>query len=87
MATFSDCPGKKHREGELLVFGRMEQEPVAKHEHLALLQQGTSVWNEWRKRNSDIRPELRGANLLGADLGGADLRGADLFGQPLSGQT
>jgi uncharacterized protein YjbI with pentapeptide repeats len=58
---------------------------VANDEHLGLLQEGAAMWNDWRKRNADIRPELRGANLLGVDLGGADLRGADLFGATLAG--
>jgi uncharacterized protein YjbI with pentapeptide repeats len=58
---------------------------VANDEHVALLLQGTATWNEWRERNPDVVPNLRGADLSGADLIGADLRGADLSDADLSG--
>jgi uncharacterized protein YjbI with pentapeptide repeats len=53
-------------------------------EHLKLLKQGAEVWNQWRTKNPDIQPDLRGAGLRGAGLRGADLRGADLGGADLS---
>lgn len=56
--------------------------------HSVLLKKGVEVWNEWRQRHPDLKPDLRqallvhaklsGANLCGADLEGAQLKGADL---------
>jgi len=54
-------------------------------EHLAILNQGVDVWNEWRVDNRDIVPDLREANLFKADLRGADLGGANLTGVNLPG--
>jgi uncharacterized protein YjbI with pentapeptide repeats len=68
-------------------------------EHLSTLKFGSSVWNQWRKENPGVVPDLRGAhfkegrfsraNLSGADLslayfGRADLTGADLRNANLS---
>jgi uncharacterized protein YjbI with pentapeptide repeats len=59
---------------------------VANDEHLALLRQGTAIWNEWRARNSDVQPDLREADLRSAKFGrttaqgAANLRRADLAG-------
>jgi hypothetical protein len=36
---------------------------MANAEHLALLQQGTAIWNDWRIRNPGSLPDLRQANL------------------------
>jgi uncharacterized protein YjbI with pentapeptide repeats len=47
-------------------------------EHLKLLKQGVEVWNQWRRENPDIRPNLSGADLEGADLSGVDLNWANL---------
>jgi uncharacterized protein YjbI with pentapeptide repeats len=52
-------------------------------EHVAILKQGIDAWNEWRKENPAIQPDLRRADLSGmdlieADLANSDLRGADL---------
>jgi uncharacterized protein YjbI with pentapeptide repeats len=58
---------------------------VANNEHLALLRQGSVIWNEWRRSNPDIRADLRWAGLADADLTGADLHGADLHGAYLDG--
>jgi hypothetical protein len=62
-----------------------ERERVANNEHLALLRQGSVIWNEWRERNSANPPDLSVADLSGADLSGADLSGANLSGADLSG--
>ena len=51
---------------------------MANEEHLALLRQGVKVWNEWRKTNLEIKPNLRGADLNRANLSEANLNGADL---------
>ena len=41
---------------------------MANSEHLAILRQGVMVWNQWRKNNPEIIPDLRGVDLRGADL-------------------
>jgi uncharacterized protein YjbI with pentapeptide repeats len=56
---------------------------VANDEHLALLRQGSVIWNEWRKRNRVDLPHLASADLRNADLIGADLSRADLSGADL----
>ena len=58
---------------------------MANDEHVALLKKGVDAWNAWRDKNSDIRPDLFGANLTGAYLGGPNLSGADLVGANLTG--
>jgi hypothetical protein len=63
---------------------------MANDEHVALLKQGVTAWNAWRKANPDIEPDLNTANLFMANLAGADLRGvnlmrANLLGANLSG--
>ena len=50
---------------------------MADEEHVALLKRGGG-WNQWRKANPDIKPDLDGANLSGANLDGAYLGGANL---------
>ena len=57
---------------------------MANEEHVAILKKGVAAWNEWRRENPDIRPNLSGANLRRAHLYGADLRGADLSRADLS---
>jgi hypothetical protein len=49
---------------------------MANKEHLEILKQGVKAWNEWRKDNPYIMPDLRWANLRGYDLSRYDLRGA-----------
>jgi hypothetical protein len=61
---------------------------MANRQHLGILKQGALPWNEWRKKNPDVRPDLReaglteanlrGANLSRVNLGGAELGSADL---------
>jgi uncharacterized protein YjbI with pentapeptide repeats len=58
---------------------------VANDEHLALLRQGSATWNEWRKRNPEVKLDFREADLSGADLTAANLYRADLFAANLSG--
>ena len=38
--------------------------------HLRQLRQGVATWNGWRRVWSDLRPNLRGANLNGLALPG-----------------
>ena len=58
---------------------------MANEEHLAILKQGVGVWNQWRRENPLIQPDLSEENLREADLSGADLSGADLHGVDLHG--
>src|SRR5262245_2103477 len=58
---------------------------MANDEHVTLLKQGADAWNAWRDENSDIRPDLYGANLSRANLGGANLNGAILLEAKLVG--
>lgn len=56
---------------------------MANEQHLRILKQGVEAWNQWRKENPKLRPDLSGANLRRANLTGADLVGADLSGANL----
>ena len=51
---------------------------MAKQAHLDIIRQGVALWNQWRKDNSGVEPELAGADLSRFDLSGADLSEADL---------
>ena len=51
---------------------------MANEEHLALLRQGVTIWNEWRKRNPRDRPDLSRARLDETFLFNANLSEADL---------
>ena len=51
---------------------------MANPKHLKILEQGVEGWNQWRKENTDVRPDLIEASLSGADLSEADLIGAHL---------
>jgi hypothetical protein len=39
---------------------------MANDEHVALLKQGVTAWNEWREENPYIDPNLGGAGLINA---------------------
>ena len=57
---------------------------MANEEHVEILRQGVKIWNEWRKKNPDIEPNLTWAELGGANLEGANLEGANLAWANLS---
>jgi uncharacterized protein YjbI with pentapeptide repeats len=57
---------------------------MTNQEHLNILKQGVEAWNQWRKRHTDIQPDLRGVALSGVNLRGADLRGVNLSTADLS---
>ena len=57
---------------------------MADEEHLRILRQGVSTWNQWRDEHLNIGVDLSRAKLSGAHLGGADLRVAQLSGADLS---
>jgi len=52
---------------------------MANAEHLKMLSSGVKEWNEWRKDNINIKPDLSYANLSEANLSHADLSYVDLF--------
>lgn len=47
-------------------------------EHLQILEKGTEAWNQWRKDNPTVSPDLQGANLSGKDCCEINLSGANL---------
>ncbi|HEY9822701.1 MAG TPA: pentapeptide repeat-containing protein, partial [Candidatus Sericytochromatia bacterium] len=51
---------------------------MANAQHLALLQQGSLIWNAWRGKHPEVQPDLRQASLRGKYLEGVNLAGADL---------
>jgi uncharacterized protein YjbI with pentapeptide repeats len=63
---------------------------MANMEHVARLRAGIPEWNEWRRQNPDVVPDLSAANLRDAQLadvylGRANLANADLSRAILSG--
>lgn len=58
---------------------------MANQDHLAILNRGVSVWNEWIRSNPDIIPDLRDADLRGLDLNEIDLSKADLSNTDIQG--
>lgn len=57
---------------------------MANKEHLGILKQGVGVWNEWRKINPKIEPDLGEADLIKLDLIGANLSKARLYSTRLN---
>jgi hypothetical protein len=57
----------------------------ANDEHVAILKQGVTAWNAWRKVNPDVRPDLSEADLSMEDLRKAKLDDANLREANLSG--
>jgi len=60
---------------------------MANPEHLQILHRGVEAWNAWQEQHRDLRPNLRGANLVKADLPGANLHDADLYKADLMGAS
>lgn len=58
---------------------------MANQEHLAILKQGVEPWNQWRRVNPDILPDLSYADLREMHLEGAYLRRCNLLEANLSG--
>jgi uncharacterized protein YjbI with pentapeptide repeats len=58
---------------------------MANPEHVEMLKKGSKVWNSWRAKNPNIKPQLSGADLSGANLRRAVLVNTNLFGVVLSG--
>ena len=62
---------------------------MSKGAHIDILYEGVAAWNEWRRENPGVRPELAGEDLsemdlTGINLGEADLTDAELFQTDLS---
>jgi uncharacterized protein YjbI with pentapeptide repeats len=51
---------------------------MADEKQLELLRQGELAWNQWRRENPNVIPDLRHAELQGSQLGHCDLSAADL---------
>lgn len=51
---------------------------MANVEQLVILYRGVKDWNEWRKENPEIKPDLRGVHLIVAPFSGANLSGVNL---------
>jgi hypothetical protein len=47
------------------------------------LQQGVATWNQWRRENPDIQPDLKEIHLIGLSLNGMDFHSVDLAGANL----
>jgi hypothetical protein len=58
---------------------------MANEEQLKLLRAGIEKWNDWRRANPEIRPDLSGADLRGMDLHEAYLRQVDFYKADLRG--
>lgn len=57
---------------------------MANPEHLEILKQGVEIWNQWRRDNKIIKPDLSVANLTGTNLRGADFSDVNLSAANLS---
>ena len=55
------------------------QDEMANEEHLAKLREDVGRWNEWRRSNDGVQPDLIKANLIEANLSYANLREVDLI--------
>lgn len=51
---------------------------MANPEHLAILEQGVEVWNQWREENPDIEVQIYEADLKFKDFRGVNFNGLDL---------
>ena len=57
---------------------------MANKEHLAILKKGVKAWNEWRKKNPDVKPDLGGVDLWWAHFSEGNRKWAELFEANLS---
>ncbi len=58
---------------------------MANEKQLRILNTGAAIWNQWRRENSDIKVNLKGAELQGVSLQGVNLSQADLRQVSLKG--
>jgi hypothetical protein len=52
---------------------------MANPKHLKMLEQGVEAWNKWRRKNDQIQPDLREANLTRANFSFGDPTGAEVM--------
>jgi len=52
--------------------------------HLDKIKRGSKIWNNWRKDNPDIIPDLCGVDLSGVDFRGVNLYRVNFRGSDLS---
>lgn len=57
---------------------------MAKKEHLDIIRQGVTIWNNWRKINPSVNPDLSNVNLCRSNLTGANFRGVNFWEANLS---
>jgi uncharacterized protein YjbI with pentapeptide repeats len=57
---------------------------MADEKHLEIIEQGVKVWNEWRRSDMQVRPDLSGIDLSGRELKYANFMVTDLSGSNLS---
>ncbi len=58
---------------------------MANPEQVEILRQGVKVWNQWRKDNPHVRPDLKNEYLGGMDLSVVNFHGTELSRVNLSG--
>jgi len=58
---------------------------MTNQQHYDLLKKGVDVWNAWREKHQDVRPDLSHANLSDVDLRDTNLFWANLTGANLTG--
>ena len=51
---------------------------MANQEHFKIFQQGISIWNQWRRENPDLEPDLSYADLSDIDLSNTSILNADM---------
>jgi uncharacterized protein YjbI with pentapeptide repeats len=60
---------------------------MADEGHVDLVKATVDRWNDWRRKNTRVAPDLAGADLSELDLAGANLAKADLSGARLGGAS
>lgn len=58
---------------------------MANSEHIIILKQGVAHWNNWRKNNPHVIPDLSNASIIGKDLDKINFEKANLSHVNLSG--
>ena len=56
-------------------------------EHEEILGRGVKFWNQWRRKNPRVKPDLSFANLEGDSFDGANFRDVNFFQADLSGEA